>query len=72
MVAWILKRILGSKNQRELKRLRPLVQRMNEFDEQFKGLSDDELRAKTAAWKEELAKIPVEEQWSKLDRKSVV
>ena len=67
MVAWILKRILGSKNQRELKRLRPLVQRMNEFDEQFKGLSDDELRAKTAAWKEELAKIPVEEQWSKLD-----
>ena len=49
MVAWILKKILGSKNQRELKRLRPIVQRMNEFDEQFKGLSDDELRAKTAA-----------------------
>ncbi|HYK23694.1 MAG TPA: preprotein translocase subunit SecA, partial [Candidatus Acidoferrum sp.] len=67
MVAWILKKILGSKNQRELKRLRPIVQRMNEFDEQFKGLSDDELRAKTAAWKEELAKIPVEEQWTKLD-----
>jgi preprotein translocase subunit SecA len=67
MVTWILKKILGSKNQRELKRLRPLVQRMNEFDERFKGLSDDELRAKTAAWKEELAKMPVEEQWPKLD-----
>src|SRR5204863_6130422 len=68
MVTWILKKILGSKNQRELKRLRPIVQRINEFDEQFKTLSDDELRAKTATWKEELAKISeLEEQWKKLD-----
>src|SRR2546430_310236 len=68
MVAWILKKILGSKNQRELKRLRPIVQRINEFDEQFKGLSEDELRAKTAVWKEELAKIPeIQDQWRRLD-----
>jgi preprotein translocase subunit SecA len=68
MVGWILKKILGSKNQRELKRLSPIVRRINEFDEQFKSLSDDALRAKTAAWKEELAKIPVlEEQWRRLD-----
>ena len=55
MVGWILKKILGSKNQRELKRLTPTVRRINEFEEQFKNLSDDALRAKTAAWKEELA-----------------
>ena len=68
MVAWILKKILGSKNQRELKRLMPTVRRINEFDEQFKSLSDDELRAKTAAWKEEISKIPdLQEQWKKLD-----
>src|ERR1041384_3027738 len=68
MVTWILRKILGSKNQRELKRLRPLVQRINEFDEQFKSLSDDELRAKTAAWKEELSKIPeVQDQWRRLE-----
>src|SRR5881227_2313701 len=68
MVGWILKKILGSKNQRELKRLMPTVRRINEFDEQFKSLSDDALRAKTAAWKEELAKIPeLEDQWKKLD-----
>src|SRR5216110_952362 len=68
MVTWILKKILGSKNQRELKRLRPIVQRINEFDEQFKSLSDEDLRAKTAAWKEELTKIPeLEDQWKKLD-----
>src|SRR6201982_3101008 len=68
MVGWILKKILGSKNQRELKRLTPLVRRINEFDEQFKRLSDDELRAKTAGWKEEFSKIPeLEDQWKKLN-----
>ncbi len=68
MVSWILKKILGSKNQRELRRLAPNVGRINEFDEQFKGLSDDALRAKTAAWKEELSKIPdLQDQWKKLD-----
>jgi preprotein translocase subunit SecA len=68
MVSWILKKILGSKNQRELKRLMPIVRRINEFDEQLKSLSDDALRAKTAVWKEELAKIPdLEDQWRKLD-----
>src|SRR5216110_726517 len=68
MVSWILKKILGSKNQRELKRLTPIVGRINEFDEQFKSLSDDALRAKTAAWKEELSKIPdLQDQWKKLD-----
>src|SRR5438552_183732 len=68
MVAWILKKILGSKNQRELRRLMPTVRRINEFDEQFKTLSDDELRAKTASWAEEIAKIPdLQEQWKKLD-----
>src|SRR5436853_727819 len=68
MVGWILKKIVGSKNQRELRRLAPMVRRINEFDEQLKSLSDDALRAKTVAWKEELAKITApEEQWRKLD-----
>src|SRR3954467_10472987 len=68
MVAWILKKILGSKNQRELKRLTPIVHEINAFDEQFKSLSDDELRGKTATWKEELSNIPdPQEQWKKLD-----
>src|SRR5258705_478509 len=68
MVSWILKKILGSKNQRELRRLTPIVRRINELDEQFKSLSDDELRAKTAAWKEEFSKIPeLEDQWKKVD-----
>src|ERR671924_2277939 len=69
MVSWILKKILGSKNQRELRRLAPNVRRINEFDEQFKNLSDDDLRAKTAAWKTELSQLAdPEEQWQQLDR----
>lgn len=68
MVNWILKKIFGSKNQRELRRLGPTVRRMNEFDEQFKSLSDEDLRGKTAAWKDELSKISdPEEQWRRLD-----
>ncbi len=64
MINWFLKKVLGSKNQREVKRMRPIVARINELDEQFKALSDDELRAKTAAWKERLAPVddPVERQ----------
>jgi preprotein translocase subunit SecA len=57
MVSWILKKILGSKNQREIKRLQPIVRSINAFDEQFKALSDDELRAKTAGWNAELSAI---------------
>jgi preprotein translocase subunit SecA len=68
MVGWFLKKILGSKNQREIKRLMPTVRQINELDEQFKALSDDELRAKTVAWKAELAQITeLEDQWKKLD-----
>ncbi|MDQ6809975.1 MAG: preprotein translocase subunit SecA [Verrucomicrobiota bacterium] len=68
MVGWILKKILGSKNQREIKRLMPMVRRINEFDEQFKSLSDDELRAKTAQWNEELVALTdLEQQWARLD-----
>lgn len=68
MIGWILKKILGSKNQREVKRMVPTVRRINQLDEELKSLSDEQLRAKTAGWKAELAKIPeLEDQWRKLD-----
>src|SRR5213082_3486269 len=68
MVGWILKKILGSKNQREVRRMAPIVRQINELEEKFQNFSDDELRAKTVAWSEELAKLPsIEEQWKRLD-----
>ena len=52
MINWALKKIIGSKNQREIKRLRPTVARINELEQQFQSLPEDDLRAKTAAWKD--------------------
>jgi preprotein translocase subunit SecA len=40
-----------------VKKLRPVVDRINEIEAGLQKLSDDDLRAKTAAWKEELSKI---------------
>jgi len=46
-----LKWIFGSKNDREVRKLRPLVQRINELEAGLQTLSDDELRAKTTEFK---------------------
>ena len=53
----LFKAIFGSKNDRDVKKIRPVVARINEIEAGLQKLSDDELRAKTAAWKEQLAKI---------------
>src|SRR6185312_1498596 len=53
----LIKMIFGSKNDREVKRLWPRVHEINEFESGLQKLSDEELRAKTTAWKEELSKI---------------
>ncbi|MGA2242962.1 MAG: preprotein translocase subunit SecA [Verrucomicrobiota bacterium] len=52
-----LKWIFGSKNDRELKKLWPLVHRINEMEAGLQKLSDDELRQKTADWKARLSQI---------------
>ncbi|HRJ72492.1 MAG TPA: preprotein translocase subunit SecA [Terrimicrobiaceae bacterium] len=57
MLNWILKTIVGSKNQRELRRLQPIVRQVNELLPRIAALSDDELRGKTAAWQAELREI---------------
>ncbi|MBL0313115.1 MAG: preprotein translocase subunit SecA [Holophagaceae bacterium] len=51
----ILKKIIGSKNDRELKRLWAKVQEINVLEPGIKALSDDELKAKTPYLKEKLA-----------------
>jgi preprotein translocase subunit SecA len=52
-----LKWIFGSKNDRELKKLWPLVRLINEIEAGLHKLSDDELRQKTADWKAQLSQI---------------
>ena len=43
----LLRKIFGSKNDRELKRIRPLVQKAGKLEEAMQQLSDEELRGKT-------------------------
>jgi preprotein translocase subunit SecA len=56
MLGAIVKKIVGSKNERELKKLRPLVEQINSLEQSLLGLSDDQLRNKTIDFKERYAK----------------
>lgn len=51
---WLLKKIMGSKNDRDLKRLWPIVARINEFEAQYQSLSEAELKAKTPEFQERI------------------
>ncbi len=57
MIGYIVKKFIGSKNEREVKRLRPLVAKINALEEELQKQPEEVLRQKTAAWKEELSKI---------------
>jgi preprotein translocase subunit SecA len=50
----ILRALFGTKHDREMKALAPLVQKINSFEAATKALSDAELQAKTPAFRERL------------------
>ncbi|BCG47869.1 Protein translocase subunit SecA [Citrifermentans bremense] len=52
MFGALIKKLVGSKNERELKRMWPIVERINQLEPELVKLSDDELRGKTAQFKE--------------------
>jgi len=54
MVAKIFRKIFGSRNDREIKRYNKTVVLINGFEEAMQKLSDDELQAKTAQFKQQL------------------
>ncbi|HLB33277.1 MAG: preprotein translocase subunit SecA [Verrucomicrobia bacterium RIFCSPHIGHO2_12_FULL_41_10] len=57
MFSWIIKKIIGSKNQREIRRMLPMVTRINEIEQTLQSLPDEALREKTLAWKQQLSMI---------------
>ena len=59
MLGFVIKKIIGSKNDREVKKLRPLVARINEFEQSLQSLPDEALREKTRVWKDRLSQIPL-------------
>jgi preprotein translocase subunit SecA len=50
----LVKKIFGDANEREIKRLMKAVEHINSLEPQFQALSDDELRGKTAEFKQRL------------------
>ncbi|ADY73193.1 Protein translocase subunit secA [Desulfurobacterium thermolithotrophum DSM 11699] len=57
MLNAILTKIFGSKNEREIKKLKPIVEKINALEPEFEKKSKEDLRALTTKWKEEISKI---------------
>src|SRR6476646_547530 len=55
MLQTLLAKVVGTQNERELKRLRPIVGEVNGFEPAIQALSDDQLRAKTVEFRQRLA-----------------
>ncbi|MFN3755493.1 MAG: preprotein translocase subunit SecA [Flavobacterium sp.] len=56
----ILKVFVGDKSEKDIKIIQPLIQKVNSFQSQLQALSHDELRAKTAFFKETIKKARTE------------
>lgn len=52
MLAWTLKKVFGTSHEREVKRLRPRVEAINALEPTIQKLSDAELLAKTAEFRD--------------------
>jgi len=56
MITKLLTKVVGSRNDRTLRRLRKIVKQINNYEPEFEALSDDELKAKTVEFRERLEK----------------
>jgi preprotein translocase subunit SecA len=56
MIGSLIKKIIGSKNERELRRIQPLVERVNQLEPEISPLTDDQLRGKTSEFKERIGR----------------
>ncbi len=54
MILNALTKVFGSKNEREIKRIQPQVERINALEPAVQAMSDDELKAQTAKFKERI------------------
>jgi len=54
MYKWLIQKIFGTKNERDLKTLRPFVTAINELEPGIQKLSDSQLKEKTNEFKEKL------------------
>ncbi|MFQ5769283.1 MAG: preprotein translocase subunit SecA, partial [bacterium] len=60
MIGDYVTKIFGSKHERDIKRMRPVVEEINSYYEQFHSLTDEELKNKTQYFKDKIAKATKE------------
>ena len=51
----LMSKLFGTRSQRELKKIQPLVDKILSLEEEYKNLSDEQLQGKTAIFKERLS-----------------
>jgi preprotein translocase subunit SecA len=56
MIMNFLTKFFGSKNERELKKFNPVVEKINAMEPEFRAMSDEQLMARTALFKDRLEK----------------
>ncbi len=54
MLTWVAKKLFGTSNERSIRRMRPMVSAISDLEPKMEKLTDDELRQKTAEFKEKL------------------
>ncbi|CAK4069336.1 MULTISPECIES: preprotein translocase subunit SecA [Vibrio] len=54
MITKLLTKVIGSRNDRTLRRLRKIVKEINNYEPTFEALSDEELKAKTVEFRQRL------------------
>src|SRR5438876_8435610 len=55
MLDTIVKKFVGSKNDREVKKIEPIIQKINSLEPQTSSLSNDQLTDKTSEFKQRLS-----------------
>jgi len=67
----MLQKLIGvffDTNEKQLKKIEPILKQVNSFEEEFKSLPDEKILEKTAQWKEQLAPKTYEEKQKLLDQ----
>ncbi|HLL81660.1 MAG TPA: hypothetical protein VK420_03375, partial [Longimicrobium sp.] len=60
MLKTIVQALFGTRHQRELKRLAPIIAQINEEFERLQGLSDEELRGQTERFRAQIREAVAE------------
>ncbi|MGB0145344.1 MAG: hypothetical protein ACPGAP_11290, partial [Akkermansiaceae bacterium] len=76
MIKWTLQKIVGSKNQRELKRMQPIVDQINELEKGLQSESEEQLLERVGTWQKHLHRylpldLPTKRQLEIMDDESV-